>query len=413
MKRTPGHESEPARFDAQRGSCDGIGFLHRAARVTGVFCALGFAVALVSASPRQPATAAQQGGPPQTAGPVAPKGNPQDGQKAFAGGAAFCSICHAGRGQGAFGPDLAGRGLSFAQFKRAVVQPWGIMPGYAHLSDQTIADMWAYLEALPKVAEAGQPGNPPPPPGSPLGQHLFLTVGCGQCHRNEAADPRRDMGAFAKEMSYDVFQKIVYEGERRAYNVRTPPPRRMGVYSRDHLPEPALREIYKWLTEDTGLRVPMTAEVAVDVKDGGNTSFTLHVENEGNATLGLAAEGVLVSVVLPAGAKVVTASPEGYLGVRFDSELKADRIEWKASRLAPAAKLTYRFSLAGDLPGTLFMNSRVQWEKPQIRRPANQTLKDPRVPDKSGFKGDWISTVGVAQRPDGRVLPLFITPVAK
>ena len=365
---------------------------------------LASSAAVLEAAPRQAAA-------PQASAP-APKGNPQDGQRAFAGGAAFCSICHAGRGQGAFGPDLAGRGLSFAQFKRAVVQPWGLMPAYAHLSDQTIADMWAFLEGLPKVAEAGKPGNPPPPPGSPLGQHLFLTVGCGQCHRNEAADPRRDMGAFAKEMSYELFQKIVYEGERRAYNVRTPPPRRMGVYSRDHLPEPALREIYKWLTEETGLRVPMTAEVTQTAKEGARTSFALHVENEGNAAKGLTAEQLLVSVVLPAGTKVVDATPAGYV-VRQDAERKAEVLEWKAPRLAPAAKLTYAFTLTGDIPASPFLDSRVQWSKPEIRRPANQTLKDPRVPDKPGFKGDWISTVGVAQRPDGRVLPLFITPVSK
>jgi len=410
MKRTLVPHSESTPRDARRTCQDGR-FLHWAARMTGVSLTLALTVSFASAAPNQPTSSA--GAATQAAAPAPPKGNPQDGQKAFAGGAAFCSICHSSRGQGAFGPDLAGRGLSFAQFKRAVVQPWGIMPGYADLSDQTIADMWAFLEGLPKVAEAGKPGNPPPPPGSPLGQHLFLTVGCGQCHRNEAADPRRDMGAFAKEMSYDVFQKIVYEGERRAYNVRTPPPRRMGVYSRDHLPEPALREIYKWLTEETGLRVPVTAEVTQSAKDGANTSFTLHVENEGNATKGLTAEKVLVSVVLPDGAKVVTASPEGYVGVRHDAGRKADVVEWRASRLAPAAKLTYTFTLAGDLPGALFLNSRVQWAKPEIRRPANQTLKDPRLPDQPGFKGDWISTVGVAQRPDGRVLPLFITPVAK
>ena len=100
---------------------------------------------------------------------------------------------------------------------------------------------------------------------------------------------------------------------------------------------------------------------------------------------------------------------------RFDNiiERKAEVLEWKAPRLAPAAKLTYAFTLTGDIPASPFLDSRVQWSKPEIRRPANQTLKDPRVPDKPGFKGDWISTVGVAQRPDGRVLPLFITPVSK
>ena len=32
--------------------------------------------------------------------------------------------------EGAFGPDLAGRGLNYEQVKRAVRQPWGIMPRF-------------------------------------------------------------------------------------------------------------------------------------------------------------------------------------------------------------------------------------------------------------------------------------------
>ncbi len=342
------------------------------------------------------------------------KGDPAAGQRAFGGGAAFCTICHGGRAQGAYGPDLAGRGLSFAQFKRAVTQPWGIMPGFAFLTDQTIADMHAFTESLPKVAEPGKIGNPPPPPGSPLGQHLFLTLGCGQCHRNEAADPRRDMGAFAKEMSYEVFEKIVYEGERRAYAVREPPPRRMGVFSRDHVPTPALKEIYKWLTEETGLRVPMTAELKRTTTDKDGTHFELEVENEGNATKGLTAEVVTISVVLPAGAKFVRGTGTGFQGVRKDAERMADVAEWKVPAIAPAQKMEFGLVLDNAAPAEgQFVNSRVEWQRPTMKRPANQTLKDPRLPDKQGFNGDWISTVGVAQRPDGRVLPLFITPPSK
>jgi cytochrome c553 len=344
-----------------------------------------------------------------------PKGDPAAGQKQFGGGASFCTICHGGKGQGAFGPDLAGRGLSFAQFKRAITEPYGIMPSFRHLDDKAIADMHAYLEGLPKVAKAGEAGNPPPPPGSPLGQHLFLTIGCGQCHRNEAADPRRDMGAFGKEMTFELFQKIVYEGERRAYAIRTPAPRRMGVWSKDHLPEPVMRVIYDWLTKETGLRVPMTAEMTAPVVEGANTKYTLHVENEGDKVQGLVAEGATISLVLPEGAKVVSTTGAGYKGVRMDAERKGNVAEWKVAKILPGEKQEYSITLAGTapMPKGAFTDSRVEWEKPEIRRPANQTLKDNRIPDKPGFKGDWISTVGVAQRPDGRVLPLFILPPAK
>src|SRR5437660_4222701 len=41
-----------------------------------------------------------------------------------------CRNCHGNNGEGGFGPDLAGRGLSAAQVLRAARQPWGIMPAF-------------------------------------------------------------------------------------------------------------------------------------------------------------------------------------------------------------------------------------------------------------------------------------------
>src|SRR5271167_4889874 len=37
-----------------------------------------------------------------------------------------CRLCHGGMGEGGFGPDLAGRGLSTAQVLRAVRKPWAL-----------------------------------------------------------------------------------------------------------------------------------------------------------------------------------------------------------------------------------------------------------------------------------------------
>ncbi len=42
-----------------------------------------------------------------------------------------CRECHGDNGEGALGPDLAGRKLTRAQFIHAVRKPWGIMPAYA------------------------------------------------------------------------------------------------------------------------------------------------------------------------------------------------------------------------------------------------------------------------------------------
>src|SRR6202043_4027058 len=63
-----------------------------------------------------------------------------------------CRNCHGGNGEGAFGPDLAGRGLSAAQVLRAVRQPWGIMPAFveSQVSAKDAADIAAYFATLPK-----------------------------------------------------------------------------------------------------------------------------------------------------------------------------------------------------------------------------------------------------------------------
>src|SRR5213595_3952172 len=69
----------------------------------------------------------------------------------------FCKNCHGKNGEGAFGPDLAGRGLSASQFRQAVRKPWGVMPAFVEdqISDSEIAGLTAYFNAMPKAAEPG------------------------------------------------------------------------------------------------------------------------------------------------------------------------------------------------------------------------------------------------------------------
>src|SRR5258707_11824835 len=56
-----------------------------------------------------------------------------------------CKDCHGGVAEGAFGPDLAGRGLNFAQVKQAVCKAWGVMPRFLdeQVSEQEVANLAA------------------------------------------------------------------------------------------------------------------------------------------------------------------------------------------------------------------------------------------------------------------------------
>jgi len=80
---------------------------------------------------------------------AAPAGNAQNGKKLFDSDG--CYQCHGFAGQGGVGPRLGPRPLSWAAFSRYVRQPTDQMPPYTAkvLPDQDLADIYAYLVAIP------------------------------------------------------------------------------------------------------------------------------------------------------------------------------------------------------------------------------------------------------------------------
>src|SRR5581483_105325 len=190
-----------------------------------------------------------------------------------------CRRCHGETGEGGFGPDLAGRGLTYNPFKQAVRKPWGIMPTFSELytSDQAIADMQAYLMTLPKVERPGawmidirnivansQWSAKPPSQDAPHGQQLFASYGCIQCHGPEGTTIRQDLGAEAADNDFQHFANIIYTHTGR---YKSP---RMGDFSRLRLPETSLQEIYHFLFEEAGYLPLLTANVKPGSPSGNN-----------------------------------------------------------------------------------------------------------------------------------------------
>jgi mono/diheme cytochrome c family protein len=219
----------------------------------------------------------------------APSGKADAGKVFWQG--QMCNFCHGTAGEGGWGPDLAGRALTLAQFKRAIRQPWGLMPSYteSQVSDQSIADLHAFLTALPRVATPGPPRWRHPPPDAPAGQRIQSAFGCGQCHGPEMAVPRAWLLAadrpggvpdekfgVSKDAGFLYFAKMVYQHSEK-YPTGT-----MGNFSKELLPEVLLREVYKFML-DAGLRVRMEAALAAGVPQGANTLYTLTVANVGRA----------------------------------------------------------------------------------------------------------------------------------
>src|SRR3989449_10689823 len=107
-------------------------------------------------------------------------GDAQAGKAIWEGAATQCKNCHGLKGEGAFGPDLAGRQLGVPQFRQAGRKPWGIMPAFTEqqLSDQEIAHLVAYFKSLPAAAQP-RPWSVAVPADAPPGPQAALpTVGC-------------------------------------------------------------------------------------------------------------------------------------------------------------------------------------------------------------------------------------------
>ena len=295
---------------------------------------------------------------------AAPVGNAEAGKKAWAG--RRCQNCHGEQGQGAFGPDLAGRQLTFAQFKRAVRAPWGVMPSFTErqANDQTLSDMRAWLLTLPTVAEPG-PWEVPLKADAPYRQKLLISVGCAQCHHAELRNPRGALGGVASEVDFEHFGKMVYN-HTDIWRAGT-----MGNFSRDRVPEAILREIFLFVTEDLGLLAPVGATfVPEPMSDGTNTTYKLWVRNRGIQGKGLTAEDVTITVPLKSGTTLISTTGAGYQGVKHDPETKLDAAIWKAPRFGPGDVQAYTLTIAGKggAPADLFKGTTVRWAKPGMRQ---------------------------------------------
>ena len=333
----------------------------------------------------------------------------------------FCHFCHGDSGEGGFGPDLAGRALTFEQFRHPIRQPWGVMLAYTEeqLPDQGIADLYAHVKTLPPVDEPGHWHWEAAPESAPLGQRIYLqTVGCGQCHEPENKFGRMWLGEHAKDVDFNYFAKQIYTHTEKW------PRGGMGNYSRDRVPEPLLREIYKFMVEDLGMRASIGGVLAVQEQQGENTTYTLTVTNRGVTNVGLDAEGVTAFVRIPEGTEVVTGSGEGYQGVqplrslglepglaraphanaegvtvRPPAGLSGDVVVWKIPKLSAGDRLALSFTLVSEPTAELFEafnGSTVHWEKPgRTAFGKRLAYRDLRTPD----EGDH-ERINVRPMPD-------------
>jgi len=332
-------------------------------------------------------TGAVYAGAPQNA--AAPTGNVEAGKGHWALGNTSCRNCHGGDGEGAFGPPLAGRNLTYERFRSYVRNPAGRMPGYAEsqLTDQEIADMTAYFDSLPPVPKPGA-WRIPLPAGAPRGQQLAIAVvGCGQCHGATFETPRHGMAEVNGE--WEWFKRMVYQhtaaqpeqwGQfdpampRVTPSPAGPPGRnrvRMGNYSPARLPESLLKEMYDWAM-DLGPLAPLTARITAGTAGGTGATYEVTVLNAGVKNKGMTVEDITVAVALPPGSKVADATGTGYEGVRPDAEGTGNVALWRIPRLAATESQTLKMTLsapASTLRGT------IRWGRPAVKADEDVTFQ--------------------------------------
>jgi mono/diheme cytochrome c family protein len=279
-----------------------------------------------------------------------------------------CRNCHGTQGQGAFGPDLAGRGLNAAQVLRAVRKPWGIMPAFveSQLSEQQAADLAAYFASLPKPAEPGK-WRFEAPAGAPPGQAAMINIGCGQCHGPMLDGPRGNLGAVNAD--FDYFTNLVYNHttalpQHRALLGVNATNIDMGNYARDRVTEGTLRQIYFWARDEIGFRVPMQGRIAKGEAGPSGVTYAVTVGNGGLQGKGVSAEGVTVTLNIPADTQVVAATGTGYQGVHADEKAKGNVAVWKLPRSAPKDEDKLSITLSKAATGTDNLRGSIRWDKP-------------------------------------------------
>ena len=314
-----------------------------------------------------------QSAAPQTAG------DPANGKAVFAFGNTSCTNCHGLEAQGGWGPDLAGRRITYDQAIAAIRNPMWRMPAFvpSQLSDKEILDMVAYWNTLPVQPAIGKWRNEAPADGPRAQQLAVNIIGCGQCHGVTMSTPRH--GAAGMNGDFEWFKKQVYNHatvmpeQWKQLDGEGPPTTRgrvrMGNFSPKRVPESQLQEIWTWMN-DLGMVVPFVARLTSGATNATGTTYNLEVENEGLKDKGWTAEEITISLTLPPGTKAVSATGTGYQGTKRDEKTNADIAVWRVPRMAAHEHQAFTITLAGTPAGDAVPRGTVAYAKPAAKSDA-------------------------------------------
>jgi mono/diheme cytochrome c family protein len=324
----------------------------------------------------QRSTGAAQNAPGQP-----PVGDPVNGKAVFTFGNTSCTNCHGVDGVGGWGPDLAGKGITYQQAFRAIRNPIWRMPAFApsQLTDQEIADIVAYWATLPPTQKLGDWKVPMVDAKAQPAQQLAVnTLGCGQCHGATLETPRH--GAGEVNGDFEWFKAMVYQhsttqpAQWKELDASAPMPVRrarvrMGNFIPRRLTDDTMKELWAWMNE-MGILVPVQGRLTGAEPVNGATTYTLAVTNVAVPNKGLSAEDATIRLIVPAGMKVMTATGTGYKGVKHDGKANADVATWNVPKIAPRDQQTYTITMTGAATGGAVPKGDITWNKPRMTEDA-------------------------------------------
>lgn len=273
-----------------------------------------------------------------------PLGDPARGKQAWESAPLnfVCARCHGTAGQGAFGPDLAGRTLTVAQWTRQIRQPYGLMPAFpaTTISDETIDDVAAYMASLPTVATPGAPAVVTSP-GDTVGKQLVIEKGCAQCHGLTVGGPRAGLGEQGLTRA-DVINQIRTAFFYPKFNKR---PATMPTFTEKKISADDATRIADYLFT-LGPRVRLNVGTTAK-RDGNVITYTITATSRAQ-TGGMDASHLFVAGSVPAGATFLRAGAtpansffRGFEGVGTANQAAV----WLIERIPPGATYTYTYEV--------------------------------------------------------------------
>jgi hypothetical protein len=196
-------------------------------------------------------------------------------------------------------------------------------------------------------------------------------MGCGQCHSPLFQGPRGNFGGY--NMNFDYFTNLVYNHTTampayRAEIGNNATNLDMGNYSRSRLTMGQLRQIYFWARDEIGFRPQLAAALGKGETGPSGVTYPLTVRNNGVQGKGMIAEGLTVSLTVPAGHNVVAATGEGYQGVLNNVAT------WKLARSAPKDQERLTITLSQAVTAAANMRGQVRWAKPAPKTGPSQDV---------------------------------------